>query len=78
MKKIEILLTALMVSSTPLFAQSPVNFKVDLDRPSGKMSSDMWGVFFEDINMGADGGIYAELVKNRSLSLMNPGWVGRN
>ena len=75
MKKIEILLTALMVSSTPLFAQSPVNFKVDLDRPSGKMSSDMWGVFFEDINMGADGGIYAELVKNRSFEFDEP-WMG--
>ncbi len=75
MKKIEILLTALMVSSTPLFAQSPVNFKVDLDRPSGKMSSDMWGVFFEDINMGADGGIYAELVKNRSFEF-DESWMG--
>src|SRR6188474_630151 len=27
----------------------------------------MWGVFFEDINFGADGGLYAELVKNRSF-----------
>ena len=36
----------------------------------------MWGVFFEDINMGADGGIYAELVKNRSFEFFKPlmGW----
>jgi alpha-L-arabinofuranosidase len=36
----------------------------------------MWGVFFEDINMGADGGIYAELVKNRSFEFNKPmmGW----
>lgn len=36
----------------------------------------MWGVFFEDINMGADGGIYAELVKNRSFEFQKPlmGW----
>ena len=36
----------------------------------------MWGVFFEDINMGADGGIYAELVKNRSFEFSIPmmGW----
>ncbi|MDR2058112.1 MAG: carbohydrate binding domain-containing protein [Dysgonamonadaceae bacterium] len=27
----------------------------------------MYGVFFEDINYGADGGLYAELVKNRSF-----------
>ncbi|WP_448635048.1 hypothetical protein [Pedobacter panaciterrae] len=36
----------------------------------------MWGVFFEDINMGADGGIYAEMVKNRSFEFLKPlmGW----
>ena len=36
----------------------------------------MWGVFFEDINMGADGGLYAEMVKNRSFEFSNPmmGW----
>ena len=36
----------------------------------------MWGVFFEDINMGADGGIYAELIKNRSFEFYRPlmGW----
>lgn len=39
----------------------------------------MWGVFFEDINMGADGGIYAELVKNRSFEFFKPlmGWTVR-
>ncbi|GHE48323.1 alpha-L-arabinofuranosidase [Sphingobacterium griseoflavum] len=35
----------------------------------------MWGIFFEDINLGADGGIYAELVKNRSFEFDNP-WMG--
>lgn len=36
----------------------------------------MWGLFFEDINFAADGGIYAELVKNRSFEFYNPlmGW----
>jgi alpha-L-arabinofuranosidase len=37
----------------------------------------MWGIFFEDINLGADGGLYAELVKNRSFEFPNPlmGWT---
>ncbi|MEI6949864.1 alpha-L-arabinofuranosidase C-terminal domain-containing protein [Paraflavisolibacter sp. H34] len=37
----------------------------------------LWGVFFEDINFGADGGIYAELVKNRSFEFLKPlmGWT---
>ena len=36
----------------------------------------MWGVFFEDINFAADGGLYAELVKNRSFEFLAPldGW----
>jgi len=36
----------------------------------------MYGIFFEDINMGADGGLYAELVKNRSFEFKMPlqGW----
>jgi alpha-L-arabinofuranosidase len=37
----------------------------------------MYGVFFEDINFGADGGLYAELVKNRSFEFDQPfvGWT---
>lgn len=35
----------------------------------------MYGIFFEDINSGADGGLYAELVKNRSFEFENP-WMG--
>jgi alpha-L-arabinofuranosidase len=36
----------------------------------------MWGVFFEDINFGADGGLCAELVKNGSFEFPDPmmGW----
>ena len=42
----------------------------------GTVQPTMWGVFFEDINFGADGGIYAELVKNRSFEFTRPlmGW----
>ena len=37
----------------------------------------MYGVFFEDINFGADGGLYAELIKNRSFEFEYPftGWT---
>jgi hypothetical protein len=36
----------------------------------------MWGVFFEDLNFAADGGLSAELVKNRSFEFERPltGW----
>ncbi|MFI2103878.1 alpha-L-arabinofuranosidase C-terminal domain-containing protein [Isoptericola sp. NPDC019693] len=32
-----------------------------------EMSDDLYGVFYEDINYAADGGLYAELVRNRSF-----------
>lgn len=32
-----------------------------------KISPDLFGLFFEDINYAADGGLYAELVQNRSF-----------
>lgn len=75
MKKIIALATLLAVGAGSLFAQEPLNFNVQLDKPTGKISPHMWGVFFEDINLGADGGIYAELVKNRSFEFDNP-WMG--
>ncbi len=37
------------------------------DKPSHKVAPTLWGVFFEDINLSADGGLYAELVRNRSF-----------
>lgn len=36
----------------------------------------MWGLFFEDINHGADGGLYAELVKNRSFEFRPNHYTG--
>jgi len=49
---------------------------VRVDRPGAAIPSTMWGIFFEDINMAADGGLYAELVKNRSFEFNTPlmGW----
>ena len=42
-----------------------------------KIQPTMYGIFFEDINQAADGGLYAELVKNRSFEFYNPlmGWL---
>ncbi len=40
---------------------------VQVDQPGVQVSPTLWGIFFEDINCSADGGIYAELVRNRSF-----------
>ncbi|RYE32132.1 MAG: alpha-L-arabinofuranosidase [Sphingobacteriaceae bacterium] len=74
------LLTSLIVAQTVFclsgsFAQTKV-FKVQANQIKAEIQPTMWGVFFEDINMGADGGIYAEMVKNRSFEFYTPlmGW----
>ena len=46
---------------------SQVNISLTLDQETVPMSRDLIGVFFEDINYAADGGLYAELVQNRSF-----------
>src|SRR5215211_3242634 len=49
---------------------------VQVDRPGASISPTLFGLFFEDINFGADGGLYPERVKNRSFEFPNPmmGW----
>lgn len=42
-------------------------FTVQTSGPVAKIQPTMYGVFFEDINFGADGGLYADLVENRSF-----------
>jgi alpha-L-arabinofuranosidase len=50
---------------------------IETATPGARINPAMWGVFFEDINFGADGGLYAELVKNRSFEFPEPmmGWT---
>jgi len=64
MKKGLVCLLGLMVS---LNSFSQRKLTVVADKPLASVAPTMWGVFFEDINFGADGGLYAELVKNRSF-----------
>ncbi len=48
-------------------AQTTKVFEVDAAHIKAHVQPTMYGIFFEDINMAADGGVYAELVKNRSF-----------
>ena len=49
-----------------LMAQSN-EFKIDVQKTGAPIQSTMYGIFFEDINYGADGGLYAELIQNRDF-----------
>jgi alpha-L-arabinofuranosidase len=48
-------------------AEPAVTLTIDTAHPGHAVSPLLHGVFFEDINYGADGGLYAELVQNRSF-----------
>ncbi|MCS7309428.1 MAG: carbohydrate binding domain-containing protein, partial [Armatimonadetes bacterium] len=56
----------LLVGRVPTPAQDGL-IEVDLATRGKPISPLLWGVFFEEINHAGDGGIYAELVRNRSF-----------
>ena len=58
------LLAAALISPC---AAAPATITVDVAKPGHAVSPTLWGIFFEDINLSADGGLYAELIRNRSF-----------
>ena len=63
-------------SSVPLFSllallpaafAQPLTLTVDASAPGKAISRDLVGIFFEDLSYAADGGLYAELIQNRSF-----------
>ncbi len=66
MRKAKFFAAALLaMSSLGAFAQH--QFTVQANKPGAEIQPTMYGIFFEDINFGADGGLYAEMVENRSF-----------
>ena len=57
---------AVLASAMATNAQ-PAKITVDAAHSAHVISPMLWGIFFEDINLSADGGIYPELVRNRSF-----------
>ncbi|HEY5909405.1 MAG TPA: alpha-L-arabinofuranosidase C-terminal domain-containing protein [Verrucomicrobiae bacterium] len=48
--------------------QTPAVITVAAEKPGHQISPMLYGIFFEDINCSADGGLYAEMVRNRNFS----------
>lgn len=48
-------------------AHAQIQIGVDVAQKGVKVSPTLYGIFFEDINHAADGGLYAELIRNRSF-----------
>ena len=69
---LSVIATALAMTA---YAQ-PNIMHLRVDRPGAEIQPTMYGIFIEDINFAADGGLYAELVKNRSFEFPDhlQGW----
>ena len=62
---VALIVTALVTPA--LFAQAPATLKVDLSRAKSPVSPTLYGLMTEEINYSYDGGLYAELVRNRTF-----------
>ncbi len=61
-------LLSTLAAMAALSSGAAVNdFVIKTNKPGAPIQPTMYGIFFEDINFGADGGLYAELIKNRSF-----------
>ncbi len=71
------LLSCIIAASSLLGAYAqPHTFDVNTKKVGAALQPTMYGIFFEDINYAADGGLYGELVKNRSFEFPDAlmGW----
>ncbi|MGQ7946103.1 alpha-L-arabinofuranosidase C-terminal domain-containing protein [Flavobacterium sp. WC2509] len=75
----KITLCGLLLNGIYSHAQQ-TTLEVNTSKTITKIQPTMYGIFFEDINFAADGGLYAEMVKNRSFEFAMPfmGWSQPN
>lgn len=67
MKKYKGLLAVLALAAGSVLQAQTNELVIQAGKPGAEIQPTMYGLFFEDINYAADGGLYAELVKNRSF-----------
>jgi alpha-N-arabinofuranosidase len=53
-------------------AHAQDSYTVQTRQVTAQIPKTLWGLFFEDINRAADGGVYAEMVENRSFDFPKP------
>lgn len=61
------------VTNSGLRGQSAVELNIDLKQPKAAVSPTLYGLMTEEINYSYDGGLYAELIRNRTF---RSDWTG--
>jgi alpha-L-arabinofuranosidase len=60
----------------PRLHAEPTTVTVQAGAPGKRISPDLVGIFFEDLSYAADGGLYAELIQNRSFDYSDADHAG--
>lgn len=68
--KFSIFLMSVLIAGLIHLQAQPKTLVLNAGAPVAPIQSTMWGLFFEDINFAADGGIYAELVKKPFIRIL--------
>jgi alpha-L-arabinofuranosidase len=76
MQKMKFLSMLLVALALTMPASAQRQLVVQAKKPGAVIQPTMYGIFFEDINFGADGGLYADMVENRSFEFPDAlmGW----
>ncbi len=67
MRKLHLIISVFIAATLAIPAAAQYQLTVKANKPGATIQPTMYGIFFEDINFGADGGLYAEMVENRSF-----------
>jgi alpha-L-arabinofuranosidase len=62
-----VLLIFVMAGVFAARGQSTATISIQADQPGAVVSSNLFGIFFEEINFAGEGGLYAEMVRNRAF-----------
>ncbi len=56
-----------ILAGSALVGQTAADVTIQVNQPGALVSSNLFGIFFEEINFAGDGGLYAEMVRDRSF-----------
>ncbi|MBR2881927.1 MAG: carbohydrate binding domain-containing protein, partial [Prevotella sp.] len=69
------ILTTAIALATSIYSFGQITMNIDATRRGPMVSEYQYGLFFEEINHAGEGGLYAELVKNRSFDEGTAAWT---
>lgn len=71
MNKVKLMGCAMCALSLTAASAADASIEVDFGAEKTPVSPTLYGIFYEDINYAADGGLYGEMVQNRSFEFRN-------